>query len=75
MTNNDLLNTDTNELMNKEVTRKMAITAYIVFSIAAIMVLLIFVSVKTKEIELLKGKAHNDSLAVQSYKNNLLEVK
>lgn len=72
MTNNDLLNTDTNELMNKEVTRKMAITAYVIFSIAAIMVLLIFVSVKTKEIELLKGKAHNDSLAVTSLNDNLL---
>lgn len=72
MTNNDLLNTDTNELMNKEVTRKMAITAYIVFSIAAIMVLLIFVSVKSKEIELLKGKAHNDSIAVTRLNDNLL---
>lgn len=75
MNQNYLLNTDTNELMNKEVTRKMAITAYVIFSIAAIVVLLILVSVNTKEIELLKGKAHNDSLAVQSYKNNLLEVK
>ena len=72
MNQNDLLNTDTNELMNKEVTRKMAITAYIVFSIAAIMVLLIFVNVKTKEIELLKGKAHNDSLAVTRLNDNLL---
>lgn len=72
MNQNDLLNTDTNELMNKEVTRKMAITAYVIFSIAAIMVLLIFVSVKTKEIELLKGKAHNDSLAVTSLNDNLL---
>jgi len=72
MNQNDLLNTETTELMNKEVTRKMAITAYVIFSIAAIMVLLIFVSVKTKEIELLKGKAHNDSLAVTSLNDNLL---
>lgn len=75
MTNNDLLNNDTNELMNKEVTRKMAITAYVIFSIAGLTILTIFVCVKSKEIELLKGKAHNDSLSVQSYKNNLLEVK
>lgn len=72
MNQNDLLNTDTNELMNKEVTRKMAITAYVIFSIAAIMILTIFICTKQHEINLLKGKAHNDSLAVTSLNDNLL---
>lgn len=72
MTNSDLLNQPTDELMSKEATKKTAIVAYFVFSLFAIVILSIFICVKTKECEALKSKAHNDSIAVQSLKDNLL---
>jgi len=69
----DLLNQPTSELMNKEATRKIAVTAYVVFTIAIIVILGIFVCVKQTEINVLKGKAHNDSIANKSLTDNLLE--
>ena len=72
MNQKDLLNTDTNDLLSKEVNKQMAVTFYVIITIAVIMVLSIFICVKAKEIELLRGKAHNDSLTVQRLNDNLL---
>ena len=69
----DLLEKETNEVLNSAENKKTAALAYAVFSIVIIMVLSIFICVKTAEIQALKNKAHNDSLAVQSLKNNLLQ--
>ena len=72
MTKETLLNEPTDNLLSKEATRQTAITFYVIITIAIIMVLSIFICVKSKEIELLKGKAHNDSLAYKSLNDNLL---
>lgn len=72
METNDLLNKETDKVLNEYQNQKLAAKAYFIFSIALIMILGIFICVKSAEIQALKDKAHNDSLAVQSLKNNLL---
>lgn len=68
-------NNETQKLMEEYANKRMATIGYFVISIAVIMVLGIFLCVTKAENNLLKGKAHNDSLAFQSLKNNLLEAK
>lgn len=76
MNKHDLLEKETNEVLNSAETKQMATRAYLIFSIFLIMLLImllsIFICVKTAEIQTLKSKVHNDSLAVQSLKDNLL---
>jgi len=72
MTKHDLIEKNTEEVLNSEENKQMAVKFYLFFSIAIIMVLSIFLCVKTAELQAYKNKVHNDSLAVQSLKNNLL---
>lgn len=72
MNKHDLLEKETNEVLNSAENKQLATRAYLIFSIFLIMLLSIFICVKTAEIQTLKSKAHNDSLAVQSLKDNLL---
>lgn len=72
MNKHDLLEKETNEVLNSAENKQLATRAYLIFSIFLIMLLSIFICVKTAEIQTLKSKVHNDSLAVQSLKDNLL---
>jgi len=68
-------NNETQKLMEEHANKRTATIGYFIHSIAVIMILGIALCVSKSENNLLKGKAHNDSLAVQSLKNNLLEAK
>lgn len=73
MKQNDLLNKETNKVMEDYANKRTATIGYFVFSIAIIMILGISLCVKTAENELYKGKAKNDSLVIKRLNDNLLE--
>lgn len=73
MENKDLLNKETSVFIEDYEKSKRFAVSYLIFSIALIMCLMIFSVNSYREVKLLRGKAHNDSLTVQSLKNNLLK--
>lgn len=73
MENKDLLNKETSVFLEDYEKSKRFAVSYLIFSITLIMCLMIFSVTTYREAKLLKGKAHNDSLAFQSLKNNLLK--
>lgn len=72
MNKHDLLEKETNEVLNSAENKQLATRAYFILSIACFMIMGIMLCVKTAELQAYKNKVHNDSLAVQSLKNNLL---
>lgn len=75
MNQNDLLNKETDKVIEGYDNKRTATIGYFVFSMASIMILSIFLCVKTAENELYKGKAKNDSLVIKRLNDNLLEPK
>lgn len=72
MNKHDLLEKETNDVLNSAENKQLATKDYLIFSIFMIMLLSIFICVKTAELQAYKKKAYNDSLTIKSLKDNLL---
>ncbi|CAB4126984.1 hypothetical protein UFOVP87_32 [uncultured Caudovirales phage] len=72
MENKDLINKPTNEVFEEYETSRNIAVGYLILSMAAIICLVIFSANTYHEAQLLKGKAHNDSIAFKRQQDNLL---
>ena len=73
MNQNDLLNKETDKVIEDYANKRTATIGYFIVSIAVIMILCINLFVKTAENKLYKGKVKNDSLVIKRLNDNLLE--
>ena len=73
MNQNDLLNKETDKVIEDYANKRTATIGYFIVSITVIMILCINLYVKTAENKLYKGKVKNDSLVIKRLNDNLLE--
>ena len=73
MNQNDLLNKETDKVIEDYANKRTATIGYFIVSIAVIMILCVNLFVKTAENKLYKGKVKNDSLVIKRLNDNLLE--